>query len=401
MCNDGASGLGRAASRKIKQNKIPQRGLGVEKLERIRLEEQRKNSVIGQRPVIPVPLSRPMPRPGPAVGVPLRPPPQYQSSSSIPYPSASRANLSTLGSSAPLVTIPSSTSPLSAAHPPNVASNVPIRPYARNMNHIGSSSNAGRPPAFRWPLEALNSENTKFDTEYANGSSSDLDDRSEKRWPPLIRTQWRQPDNDPSSALPPSGLNQPEPPSNQNAYRNYLQYHQDKMVGIKRSLPFGLDNPPNPPNRWYPSHPTNVPSIPHPYRRLERNGNQLVREGSTVTGYPIRRFNFMGNSLQQVPNKRLKEKAALDGDSLSLAPPATNTIASSSTIPNLNQPIAFPPSDYHELSKIDMPLFRDKFEEEMQQHHNHFTSKEQHNDKAKSSPNKESPDDDLDLELKL
>ncbi|KAF5206005.1 hypothetical protein FRX31_004408 [Thalictrum thalictroides] len=103
---------------------------------------------------------------------------------------SSRANLSSLASSAPSVTISSSTS-LLPAHPPNVARNVPVRPYVPNMNHICSSSNA-------------------------DGSSSDLDDPDEERWPPLLLTEWRQSDNDPSSALPSSGLNQTEPPSSQN-----------------------------------------------------------------------------------------------------------------------------------------------------------------------------------------
>ncbi|PIA30546.1 hypothetical protein AQUCO_05500083v1, partial [Aquilegia coerulea] len=215
MCSNGASGLGRSSTRKIKQNKIPQRGLGVEKLERIRLEEQRKNSGIGIRPVVPAPLPRPvvqatlprpavqtpMPRPGPGpgpvLGVPVRRHPRFPSSSSSrPYPSASRPNHSSLPS-APSVTNSSSTS-----HFPNVARN---HPYVQNMSRTGSSSSAGRPPAFRWPpgaraidngvghSSALISESTRFDTEYAAGSSSSLQDPDDDNsWPPPLLPQWRQ-----------------------------------------------------------------------------------------------------------------------------------------------------------------------------------------------------------------
>ncbi|PIA30547.1 hypothetical protein AQUCO_05500084v1 [Aquilegia coerulea] len=110
----------------------------------------------------------------------------------------------------------------------------------------------------------------------------------------------------------------------------------------------------------------------------------------------------MGSSSQQDPNKRLKEKPALDGDFLSLAPPVANTTPSSSTDPKLKQPIAFPPPDYHELAKIDVPSFRGNYEEQMlhskdimRQHYNQFSSQEQHIRQELS------PEDDLDLELKL
>ncbi|KAF9609959.1 hypothetical protein IFM89_019515 [Coptis chinensis] len=386
--NDSNGSSGRSSTRRLKQNKVPQRGLGVEKLERIRLEEQIKNGAGAPGP--------------PPVVLPLPHHHQYQS------PTA--PDLSSLSS--PSVRI--SGTNLLAPHP----SHIP-KLYTQNTNQTVNRSIG---PALGWSAgvgasngasfnTSFGSEYTKFQTEFGSGSSSSLQHDSKPNWPPLLLMQWRQHSqyqfpslmNPPISTSSSSAPNfEIEPPSNQNTYGTYTppSGHHEKMVGMKRSWPFSLDNLPDP------SIPCNLTSLVPSFQRSDESygrGNQVFREVPSVSTQPVN-VNWRENSPELKLVKRIKDNG-LDGEFLSLSLPATASCSSST--PKFKHPLVFPRPDYHELSKIDALHFQGNMEDQVihsrgyvQPQYSFFPPKEQHIGRSTSNSKSEVVDG-VDLSLKL
>nr|DAD21139.1 TPA_asm: hypothetical protein HUJ06_022602 [Nelumbo nucifera] len=241
--NSNSGPAGSRSSKKLKQKKIPQRGLGVAQLEKIRLEEQQKKdaaavAVVPSSPCIVVPLP-----PGP----PLNP---YQSQSSIPFQS-SPADLSS-SSSLFRQTPPIPISSLDLfVPPPPLPTTTPL--YGLPGNHPGG---AGRGVAATMDDSAATVADGYFPTmwnshEFTEGSKLDpgftfrshLQNETNNIWPRPIIMQRKQPQQQHSSSMvnvasvtsSSSELNlQMEPPSNQSYYNNYtlpLLPEEEKVCG--------------------------------------------------------------------------------------------------------------------------------------------------------------------------
>ncbi|KAL5715923.1 hypothetical protein ACHQM5_017680 [Ranunculus cassubicifolius] len=399
MCSNGSSGGGRSSSsKKIKQNKVPQRGLGVEKLERIRLEEQRKNGSVpaaaaaSSGPVAVMHAARDQYQYELTPSVSIQPP-------SIPFSSSSPfSEFSSMSSNNNLLGLGLHQTP---------------KHFKQNTDHTTGMSSVAA-PAFAWPVDGtgsgLNSESRKMENGFLNGSSFHLQNGLKPNWPPFVQTQWSQHNQQLSSLV--------EPPSNQTTYSNYSQSnysnymsslrHEGKMVGMKRSWPFSLDNL------------QDSSSFPHNITSLEAYGNSMsnVREGPS--GSNSNTFSWMEKNLELRPNrrskddlildgdflntnKRIKGNGTLDGDFLSLGLSTTTTC--SSTI-KFKQSFTFPPPDYQELSKIDVLAFQGSIEDQVnhsigfiQQQYSFFPSDERHI--AQSTSSKGEVGESVDLTLKL
>ncbi|KAA8526782.1 hypothetical protein F0562_008989 [Nyssa sinensis] len=330
--NSSGGGGGGRSSKKLKQQKVPQRGLGVAQLEKIRIEEQQKkdaaailspNSIISQsNPSYlaaqcapfrhnPSPSSIPLPPPPPP------PPTDFSSPNSIFRPAPS----------IPIVDV---------LHP----NSVPLsKPLNMGSGEIGwpavSGSGHGNWPKL-WNYEYnLEMENHRLDHNgFAFPSTMNLPYES---WTPhnvMHRTlQFQQPSSSPSSSMlnvssgtsSSSAINfQMELPSNQSYYGNnytHMWPEEEKMAGMKRSYPFSLDNPPGP--SVYCKFP---PAYVAPITRSDESASCSNRGTATIEpGNPVfREGPSSSTSMSQSNSKKvIKEYGSLNGDFLTLAPPAT------------------------------------------------------------------------------
>lgn len=130
--SSGGGGIGsvngRSFSKKPKQKKVPQRGLGVAQLEKIRLEEQQKKdaTAVAAAAILPSPSPLSSTTKSHYISVPI---PHYhhsnQSSSPIPFPSLTSLDTS---------------SPNSIHRPPLLAQNIDIRkPNAVPLSNLGNT----------------------------------------------------------------------------------------------------------------------------------------------------------------------------------------------------------------------------------------------------------------------
>ncbi|MED6218771.1 hypothetical protein PIB30_029739 [Stylosanthes scabra] len=292
------SGGGRS-SKKPKQKKVPQRGLGVAQLEKLRIEElQKKNaatifsqqqegSVLSTKSTY-MPLSiqnfhdsnQPPPRSQPE----FRSVPVQQKVGTVPLTN-------------------------SVGVGPAAMQFLPNFPY--ESNHVWTLPNLGqRAPQFHYQLPSS----------MANVSPAGI-----------------------SSAPPPPVPNfSREPPSNQNCNDNGLLGRQgEKIIGVKRPYPFCLDAPP-------------VPAFNyklHPFSDMQTNAATLYASG----------FNYdaSNSTLRELPSccasnselnsrKRKKQSENFNGDFLSLAPP-TPTSCPPSRMKPFSPFLAFPNQDYPEF----------------------------------------------------
>ncbi|KAK3036293.1 hypothetical protein RJ639_031265, partial [Escallonia herrerae] len=129
----------------------------------------------------------------------------------------------------------------------------------------------------------------------------------------------------------PSSSSMMEPPSNQSySGSNYTNSwpEEEKMVGMKRPYPFSVDNAPGPSfNSKFP--PVYVSPISGPDESAPcTNGGSINIEPAN----PILRENPLSSSSMSEPNQRnvTKENGGLNGEFLTLAPPATAQPHSSS-----------------------------------------------------------------------
>ncbi|PIA57947.1 hypothetical protein AQUCO_00500104v1 [Aquilegia coerulea] len=379
--NNNSSGGGVVrVSKKPKQKKIPQRGLGVAQLEKIRLEEEQKNeaAVVGGTGTSIVGSSSST-SPSSFVVLPL---PKHHniSSSSLPFPSSSspkelppfksnfRPKFEVFGQSP---TIPSCLQP---PHPPF---------YGHNTSFGGGSTIVGGHSYFP---SVLNSCEMSYDRECAKlhpglmfhthmhndlnpiGPSSTLNGMQKQHY---HQEQSHSSKVNVATTIS-SGLNvQIEPPSNQSYNSNYRLTpwpENEKMIGTKRQWPFSLDNPSSPSNCNYPPLIPRIPRMDERPLASYENGGALRFEA----GFSSFREGPSGFSAQQVdwkagmPELNLKnnskENVALD-TVLSLG---ISTPASSSTT-KAKQPLECPTSSYQEFSDFNTsthqeyygdPLFR-------------------------------------------
>ncbi|KAF9666604.1 hypothetical protein SADUNF_Sadunf16G0246000 [Salix dunnii] len=225
--------------RKHKQKKVPQRGLGVAQLEKIRLEEQQKNDVSVNLPSPPpISLTKPSNLSMPIQNI-------YESrSTSTPY-------------------LPDLSSPGSLFRPENVElinSNSTI-PLANSVGWLSAAVQGQKNAPKMWNSSDYNHEKENFwvDPALAFRYNLNLPYESNPIWPlpSLIQRaqQHRQHSSSPCSMVNASSGSssssswqtfQMEPPSNQISYENYIPVwiEEEKMVGKKRARPLSLGNPP-------------------------------------------------------------------------------------------------------------------------------------------------------------
>ncbi|CAH9100023.1 unnamed protein product [Cuscuta europaea] len=323
---DGGGGVCSGRSlKKLKQKKVPQRGLGVAQLEKIRLEEQhrRENNAF------------------------------QAASNSVFSPSILLPNISSMSHLSP---------PSSIHSPPDLPSCLP------KFDHEGGErgrSGLMIPGHSHWPK--------LWDGEYnlEGEESRRLDHPGIPFWPTinmpieqhssvlplptaLQRSQQYQQPASSSMVNILSGISsstsslrnfQTEPPSNQ-IYRDNdympLWPEEVKMVGVKRPYPFSPEYPPVPSfNCKFP--PGYASSTLRANNETTSCGNSSVANVLEPHNLPIRE-GISSSQFESNSRSLNRENGGLDGDFLSLAPPAD--AASSSQIDHR----------YHHSSRNQLPL---------------------------------------------
>ncbi|KAK0600338.1 hypothetical protein LWI29_013907 [Acer saccharum] len=334
-CSNSSSGGNVVRScKKQKARRIPQRGLGVAQLERIRLEEQQKrDGGGGGEGATTVSVLLPLSPTSSTLS------PTNKSSSNINplipvdhhhhHISTSFQNHEILNSNTSSAT---STVPLTSKNPLGgwSSTTVPILHQGHASDHVHNKS---------WnSCDYNNLEKGIISGLDPGGIEPYHRSNSNHRWPyesipiwPLPGLmhrahQYQQPSsmvNNVSSATPTSSVQnfQMEPPSNQNYYGNYnipMWPEDDKMVGMKRAYPFSLDNN-NSPTFLSPSlHCKFAPAVLPLSRSDDSTSCSSGRTLNSEPTYPI--FREGSNS-----KRNIKENGAFNGGFLSLAPPTTTT----------------------------------------------------------------------------
>ncbi|GMI74166.1 hypothetical protein HRI_001085900 [Hibiscus trionum] len=349
--DSGGGGIGNnfigRFSKKQRPKKVPQRGLGVAQLEKIRIEEQQKKDAsilpCSQSPVV---VSPPRATHKPSVPVPA-------SASCFPLP------------------IPSFLPSNSMFRPPFPTTNTDVNTVPLTCNgsvvHNGQNKLWG---SCDCEYDNIEKECSGLDPGLAFRTSLSLPYESEPIWPLpglMQRAAQQTFQQTPSSMVNLSSrtsstsvLNfQMEPPSNQSYYGNCapLLPEDDKVVGMKRSYPFSLDNAPGPP--IFSKYPPIVHSI-----------NGQVEAASSSNGST---FNFepgtpsfregpscSTSNMESKSKKSIKQNGAFDGDFLTLAPPTTTPMCSSS---KFKHPSAMLPYYNFELPDLESLAYQASFED--------------------------------------
>ncbi|XP_021743136.1 uncharacterized protein LOC110709232 [Chenopodium quinoa] len=281
-CGDRPS----SSSKKLKQKRVPQRGLGVAQLEKIRMEEQQKkdgNNFSSSSQISPTnsPSHHGIPLPNFAITTNQNPSKSCVPPYSPPSPPPIPMSLSPPNPVFRACSLPNTENfhlgPVPFLSPTNGDGfqvgwpSIPVHgnfnfpklwhanPHEFSHDHIGE--NAIFPPSLSLPFE-----------DCSVAPLSDVLPRS--------TLQHQPPSSLVNGLSSPSVLNFPmEPPSNQSFYANYPPLCPDEekmMIGMKRSCPFPLDSPPIPT-----FHSKFAPVITHPLSRSNEstsNGN-----GGTTT----------------------------------------------------------------------------------------------------------------------
>ncbi|KAK8506437.1 hypothetical protein V6N13_016367 [Hibiscus sabdariffa] len=354
ISNSNSGGIGNNIigrfSKKQRPKKVPQRGLGVAQLEKIRIEEQQKKdaSILpsSQSPVVVSPPRAThkslVPVPAPASCFPL-PIPSFLPSSSMVRPPFSMMNTDIVGA----------------------ANTVPLTCNG-SVVHNGQNKLWG---SYDCEYTNIEKECSGLDPGLAFRTNLSLPYESEPIWPlpGLMQRAAQQTYQQTPSIVNLSARTsstsvvsfQMEPPSNQSYYGNCtpLFPEDDKVVGMKRSYPFSLDNAPGPP--IYSKYPPIVPSI-----------NGQVEAASSSNGST---FNFepgtpsfregpscSTSNMESKSKKSIKQNGTFDGDFLSLAPPATTPMCSSS---KFKHPPAMLPYYNCELPDLESLAYQASFED--------------------------------------
>ncbi|KAL5729965.1 hypothetical protein ACHQM5_002852 [Ranunculus cassubicifolius] len=442
-CSNNNSG-GCRNSKKPKPKKIPQRGLGVAQLEKIRLEEQQKNeeaapvAVVRSPPLVFVSLPqyhnhsspsvpppkdirsfKQQPRPnfhgfGQSLTIPQPPPPPRPPSQRIMYP---QNHFDPFGQSPTIAPPPAPPSqPLVYGH------NDYRNPFGRGASPLGSHS---------YSPSVLNSCELRYDRDHGsklnpglmfqarlhndlnhNGSSTSpaMQNQLNHIGPSsasmlqnqgfhLHQNQFIK-ENVSNSSIS-SGLNlQIEPPSNQSYHSNNNQTptwpEDDKTIGMKRSLPFSQENPQC---SSFPSH--HLPFLPLNFGLDERLSSH--NNGATMS---FERRNLISREgplgfIAHQPEWRLGLPEKNTGNEevdtvLTLGLPAA-----CSPTTKAKQPIEFSSSSYHGF--LGNPVFREGESGQSQLTYSFFPPKAPQNGHvAGHSGNQRSEiTDRVDLNLKL
>ncbi|XP_074358220.1 uncharacterized protein LOC141697632 [Apium graveolens] len=285
------------SSKKFKQNKVPQRGLGVAQLEKIRLEEQQKRDKVFKVPNVVVSHSNSSPC--------LASPTDHPSSDNIirPY------SLSKL-----------------------VSNNEDE--CGMGCQGIASTGSSSWPNLWDHVYNLEGDISHKSDHQALNASRSSEDLHCETKnpvWPfsgVMPRSQSFH------EACPSSMVNvsignssssvmnfQIEPPSNQSYRGNKstpLWPDEEMMIGLKRSYPFSVDDAPVPSFdcRFPPAYISHIPAADEPASFNNdgafplKQANPVVREGPSGT-----------SRMPKYKKKIIKENGGFSEDFLTLAPP--------------------------------------------------------------------------------
>ncbi|KAK9132012.1 hypothetical protein Scep_011540 [Stephania cephalantha] len=345
-CSNSSSGGGGRTTKKLKQRKIPQRGLGVAQLEKIRLEEQQKGNSHSN----------------------------HQSTSAIVFAPPSPTDISSFRPSTPIS--PSNFEKLSP--PPSISSISLLYGHNNGETHdlgVSAAMAEGQGHGFlpnMWSTFELNtdSEDKKLDPGLEFGQS--VINESNQLWPPLLVQRKQEPPQPRqqyitskvklSMSIPQSsGLNlQIEPPSNQSYTSNFtapLWHEEYKMIGMKRQWPFSLDNPPGPllNSNFPPFFPFNCSNGSSGTHNFEPKVSTF-REGPSSSS-PFNHFDWRDN-LPEMNAK--KENGTLD-TILTLGP--TTTTASTALASKAKQPFELPSCHFREYPEFNLPPFQGYTEE--------------------------------------
>ncbi|KAG8657927.1 uncharacterized protein LOC110610681 isoform X1 [Manihot esculenta] len=313
-CGVNIGNIGRS-SKKQKQKKVPQRGLGVAQLEKIRLEEQQKKD--GSTILTSASSSPPPPKPS-------------NLSPSVPIPNYQSYSAS------------SASSPNSILRPQNIDTLV----HSLGWQSVSVQGHGNMPKL--WNSCDFNLEKDTaygIHPELSFRSSFNLPFQSNSIWPlPSLmqRAQYQPPlppaaassmVNVPSSSSSSLQILHVELPSNQSYYGNYTPIwpEEENVVGLKRPYPFALDNPPGP------SFPCKFPPVVRPIGRSDESAS--FANGGTFNFIPansnFREGPSCSNSISEPkPNSKKIIDGFSSGDFLTLGlPTATSTRPNSNLKP--------------------------------------------------------------------
>ncbi|XP_038686648.1 uncharacterized protein LOC119986166 isoform X1 [Tripterygium wilfordii] len=341
----GGSGGGGRSSKKQKPKKVPQRGLGVAQLEKIRLEEQQKKDASS------IVLTTPPPPP------PIPPKPSY--SSVMPIfnynPSNQSTNSTGLLSRNWVFTLPQSVEIPSPNTVPLVHS------LGWQSGPVPGFVNGSKAWNCRDYYDLDNETSSEVDPGLAFQTNSNLPHESTPIWPlPSMIQRAQQFLQPPSMQVNASSRNsassllnfQIEPPSNQIYYGKYTAVpamwpEDEKMVGMRRPYQFSMDNHSCPHSFLYKS-PVIAHSISSKSDESSNSdafcfepGNHGFREGPAPCS---------AASFSEPDSKKCNRS---NGDFLSLAPPSPYLASQQShelpdfgSLPyqeNVNDPMLQPP----------------------------------------------------------
>lgn len=299
---NGGGGSSTARScKKLKQKKIPQRGLGVAQLERIRLEEQQKKD-----------------------GLSLQTSTLLPSANSIVYMGNSCLDV-------PDVALNDLQLPNSIPRQRGLILN-------SDATHLDSSSvslsnNAASNWGKIWNSEYnRNVESQKFDYHslaiHSNGNLPYETKTPVWPFPGIVHRseQYQHPCPSPMVNVPSGNLNssvsnlQIEPPSNQ-IYSTPLWQEEERMVGAKRSYPFVIEDAPGP--SFNIKHPPAYASLIHRKDEAAPCSNDGISHiEPPANALFLREFPLSSIGMPELKNKKLvKESGGSNGDFLTLAPP--------------------------------------------------------------------------------
>ncbi|GFZ05439.1 hypothetical protein Acr_17g0010110 [Actinidia rufa] len=330
ICSDGRS------SKKLKEKKVPQRGLGVAQLEKIRLDEQHQNKDTSSSSSL-----------GVQRGPNFRHNPSF---SSIPLPPPSPTTDLSLPNS---VFRPASSIPTIDVLDPNT---LPLlKPSNGGGGELAFPVISGKFPKLWNDEYNLEGENHRLDHHgFGFRSIENLHFESNPIWPSpnvIIQRTHQFQQQPPSSSMvnvssgtSSSVINyqQMEPPSNQIFYGNTTTtkpiWPEEKMVGRKRPYPFSLDSPPGLP---FPC------KVPPTYFRPKSGLDESVSFNLEPSKPVFREGLASSSSLSELNSKKVaKQNGTLNGDFLTLALPTTAVPHHSSKYKNTS--LCLPPHG-HEL----------------------------------------------------
>lgn len=318
----------KSANRKQKQKKVPQRGLGVAQLEKIRLEEQQKKAAAAAIR-FPPPAPPPPPPPTCLSTIPNFNHSHSSSSSSVPFPSPTG--------------LPSPHSRFCPASPANPCG-------GENCFSAAAAAGGrvdGRCPAIQVP-KMWNCNYVVEEESPSNLRNSAYE--SMPIWPlPVVVQRTMQLQQPPPMVTVPSATSPTsavmnlhvEPPSNQSYCSNLIPppmwQDESNMVGLKRAYPFCVEYPTS--AGAGPHLQTNFPAFIHNHHHHHHHisnseesacrGNEassfMIGPHSNPISYPIREDPSCSNSMHERTENLNTRNGNMDGhiDFLTLAPAAS------------------------------------------------------------------------------